>query len=374
MRIGIDATALPPRLFGAGNYIVNLIRALPQAEATNEYVVFAKPQHRPWLEQRGRLYVVAVPLASRFLRWAWEQALLPRLAHQHRLDVLHSPHYTMPLAAGCTTVVTFHDMTFFLYPRLHKTYKSVFFRAIIRLSARRAAALIADSECTRRDIVQILRVEPDKATAVPLGVSPDFKPIRAFARVEEARRRYHLPAQIILFVGVLEPRKNLSTLIRAYGQLVSRGLRHTLVIVGPKGWMYKDLFRTVEALGLSDRVVFTGYVPEEDLALLYNVADVFVYPSFYEGFGLPVLESMSCGIPVVTSNVSSMPEIIGDAGILVNPRSAEELAGGLWRVLADRDLHLELARRGLERSRLFSWNRTASETLAVYRHVGNRAT
>ncbi len=366
MRIGIDATALPSLLFGAGNYVVRLTRALSQVEPANDYIVFTKPQSAALFKGREHVHTVSVSLPARELRIAWEQTVLPVLVRRYRLDLLHSPHYTMPFLAGAPSVVTLHDMTFFLYPEVHKAYKRLFFRAMIRLSGKRANALIADSESTLQDVVQILGTSPEKITAVPLGVSSDYRPIRLPADIEGVRSRYHLPDKIILSVGELQARKNLANLIHAYAQLVQRGLKHSLVLAGRKGWMYQNLFRAVEALHLSDRVIFTGYVQEQDLPCLYNAADIVAYPSLYEGFGLPVLEAMACGTPVVTSNVSSMPEIVSDAGILVNPRNVDELAEGLWRPIMDRDLHAELARKGLERSRLYSWERTAKETYAVY--------
>jgi glycosyltransferase involved in cell wall biosynthesis len=366
MRIGIDATALPRRLTGAGNYIVQLTRALQDVDPANEYVVFAKPPHAELFQARGQLHVVQVALATRMFRIGWEQLALPFIVRQQQLDLLHSPHYTMPLAVRCKTVVTFHDMTFFLHPEMHKTYKKIFFRTMIRISTRRADAIIADSESTRQDILQLLRPDSHKVSAVPLGVSDYFRPIVDVSAAERIRRKYHLPNSIILYVGVLEPRKNLPTLVKAFKSLVDRGLPHTLVLAGHKGWMYTELFQTIEELQLAERVRFTGYVPDGDLAGLYSAADAFVYPSVYEGFGLPVLEAMACGIPVVTSKVSSMPEIAGETGVLIDPRRADELANALYRVLTDRALHDTLAHKGLERSKLFSWRRTAQETLAVY--------
>ncbi len=366
MRIGIDATAMPPRLTGAGNYTVNLTRALLDVDAVNEYVVFTNPLYASFFKPRLRLRVMVQPLASRVLRIVWEQTILPLLMHQQRLDVFHSPHYTIPFAAPCATVVTFHDMTFFLYPEMHTTYKKVFFKPMIYMSTRLADAIIADSETTRQDTLRLMDAAPDQVTAVPLGVSTDYAPLNDGAMRADLVARYHLTPQFILCVSVLEPRKNLVTLVRAYKQLVLRGIPHTLVITGRKGWQYEDLFRTVKELGLHDRVIFTGYVPETDLGLLYSAADVFVYPSIYEGFGLPVLEAMACGTPVVTSNISAMPEIVGDAGLLVDPRNVDALADAIQRIVTDRALHTALSALGLARSKFFSWERVARETLAVY--------
>lgn len=369
MRIGIDATALPPRLTGAGKYIVSLTRALLQVDLVNEYIVFAKPRDAALFAGDARLKIVQAALVSRFLRIGWEQTMLPLLAASYRLDVLHSPHYTMSLFNSAPSVVTFHDMTFFLYPEQHELYKKVFFRASIRFSARRARTIIADSESTRQDILRLLKLDPSRVVAVPLGVSPDFRRTDDYAALEAMRQKYHLPDQIILYVGVLEPRKNLPTLVRAFKSLVDRGVPHSLVLTGRRGWMHAELFQVVEDLGLRGRVIFLGYVPDEDLPLLYNAADLFVYPSLYEGFGLPVLEAMSCGVPVITSNVSSMPEIAGDTGILVNPHDADALADAMQLVLTDRALRDKLARNEQVRARMFSWERTARETLAVYEHA-----
>jgi glycosyltransferase involved in cell wall biosynthesis len=372
MRIGIDATALPPRLYGAGNYIAHLIRSLPLIDETNEYLAFVKPDNVTLMARRENLRIVQATLASRVLRIAWEQTFLPLLARRYRLDVLHSPHYTMPFLRPCPTVVTFHDMTFFLYPHMHRFYKKIFFQAAIRLSAKRADAIIADSESTRQDILRVLRSDDKIVTVVPLGVSDAFRQHHDQTGSERMLQKYHLPPRFILSVGVLEPRKNLLTLLHAFKSLAERGIEHSLVIVGQRGWMNDKVFEVAKDLTLSSRVIFTGYVPERDLPFLFSSAEVFVYPSTYEGFGLPVLEALACGIPVITSNVSSMPEIVGDAGILVNPLDEVELADAMQRVLTDRVLHAKLARDGRARSKMFSWERTARETLMVYERVVKR--
>ncbi len=369
MRIGIDATALPPQLYGAGNYTVNLILALLKVDVANEYVVFTKPSHASLFEGHARPQIVQARLASRMLRVIWEQSALPLLARRHHLSILHSPHYTLPLLTNCKTIVTFHDMTFFLYPQLHQGYKRVFFKTSIRLSARRANAIIADSESTRRDILRILKPNAQHVFAIPLGISEKFRRIVNVLEIERIRSKFNLPERVVLYVGTLEPRKNLPVLMRTFKELVDRGLNYSLVIVGKKGWQYAEIFQTLEHSGIQERVIFLDYVPETDLPFLYNAADLFVYPSLYEGFGLPVLEAMACGVPVITSNVSAMPEMAGDAGLLVDPRNTDEWADAMQLVLTDRALHDKLAYKGLERSKLFSWERTARETLAVYEHV-----
>jgi hypothetical protein len=215
VRIGIDATALPSQLYGAGNYIARLIRVLPRIDETNEYVVFVKPEHATLFPRLENLRIIQAALASRILRLAWEQAILPILARRSRLDVLHSPHYTMPLLKPCPTVVTFHDMTLFLYPELHQLYKKIFFQTAIRLSARRADAIIAGSESARRDALLVLGLDANQVTAIGLGVSEAFREECDAAAMERVRQNYHLPARFILSVSVLE-RKICFALVRIH--------------------------------------------------------------------------------------------------------------------------------------------------------------
>jgi glycosyltransferase involved in cell wall biosynthesis len=370
MRIAIDVTSMPREKVGAGYYMQNLVKGLAEIPSANRYLVFApRDDVASFGVANTGFSFDSFGIDSRIGRLLWEQTVLPIRLRQHRADLLHSTHYTIPILGGARRIVTFHDMTFFLYPEMHTSYKRFFFRMMISISSRRANAIIADSESTRQDILRLLKLDPAKVYAVPLGVSPQFRPIHDRAEIESIRRKYHLPEQLILHVGVLEPRKNMSRLVQTFKQIVSRGFPHHLVFVGRKGWMYGELFQTIRELGIADRVIFTGYVPGEELPLLFNAADLSVYPSLYEGFGLPVLEAMACGVPVVTSNISSMPEIAGDAGILVNPRDVNELADAMCRVLTDRALHDELAHKGRARSKLFTWERTARETLAVYERV-----
>jgi glycosyltransferase involved in cell wall biosynthesis len=377
MRIGIDATALPSRPVGAGNYIIELIRHIERLDEAEEFVVFAQPHGRDLIEVPARpgFEWVMVPERSPAQRLVWEQAAFPRLVGKARLDLLHSPHYTRPVRLPCASVVTFHDMTFFLYPHLHTLSKRLYFPQAIRLSARKANALIADSESTRQDAIRLLGISPERIYTVPLGVSPAFRPVREAERLEAVRQRYSLPEHFILYVGLVEPRKNLPMLLRAYRRL--QDYQHQqggavavpLVIVGRSGWRTEQVFDLVNALAIKEKVHFSGYVPAVDLPIVYNLADVFVYPSLYEGFGLPPLEAMACGTPVITTAVSSMPEHVGQAGVLIPPQDEGALFQALVAVLEDPDLRRQLAKKGPERAAQFSWNRTALETLNVYRRV-----
>lgn len=385
MRIGIDATALPSRPVGAGNYIIQLIRAIATSTSINEpvstgnqlkgleFVVFVQRSRLELLnvEESPNLHLIVIPDLSPFTRLVWEQISFPVLAKNQHLDLLHSLHYTLPLAYPGRTIVTFHDMTFFLFPHHHTLPKRYFFRFFIRASSRKAVAIIADSESTRQDAIRLVGVSPGKIFTVPLGVTQEFQLILDKTTRQRVRQKYHLPEHFILFVGTIEPRKNLPVLLQAYAFVSDQMPDYRLVVVGPMGWMVENIIQQTGQLSVSDKVDFTGYIEQDDLPLIYNLADMFIYPSEYEGFGLPVLEAMACGTPVITSNVSSMPEIVGDAGVLIAPNNSHALAQSMLELIDDPIARQRLSVKGQERSADFSWKRTAEKTIAVYRHVLN---
>ena len=371
MIIGIDASALPPQPVGAGNYIIHLVRVLAALKSEDEFTVFAQSGGRELiaLSEETACRWVIVPNMKPAVRLVWEQTLFPRLVSQSRVELLHSLHYTRPIGLPCASVVTFHDMTFFLYPRLHTRAKRIFFQLAMQISARRADALIADSESTRQDAIRLLGIPPQKIYTALLGVDDAYRPISDQRALEAVRLKYNLPPDFILYVGLVEPRKNLPLLIRAFRKLIDLKTETRLVIAGRLGWMYTQVVQLIETLGVKDKVSLIGYVPTQDLPLVYNLASVFVYPTLYEGFGLPVLEAMACGVPVVTTEISSLPEIIDDAGILVPANDEAALTLAIQSVLTDRALSRRLAILGLERASQFTWERTAQQTLQVYRNV-----
>lgn len=371
MRIGIDATALPPQPVGAGNYIIHLVRALVALDSGDEFVIFAQQGGASLInipDGNGVEWII-LPDRNPGIRLIWEQISFPKLVQRSGVDLLHSLHYTRPVWLPCKSVVTYHDMTFFLYPHLHARSKRVFFPMAIRASARQADALIAVSESTRQDAIRILGIPPQKITTAQLGVDPSFTPISDIEQKRRIAEKYHLPKKFILYVGLVEPRKNLPKLISAYKKSVDNGIEHKLVVVGRYGWMYEEVFRQIEALNLKDNVFLAGYISQEDLPMVYNLASLFVYPTLYEGFGLPSLEAMACGLPVISTNVSSLPEIIGDAGVLVPPDDVDSLYQAIQKVLKDEKLSEDLIQKGLEQAAKFTWERTARSTLQVYRQV-----
>ncbi len=369
--LAIDATALPPNPVGAGQYIIHLIRALPQVAGDARFLVYAQPHGRSLiaLPESETLRFVVLPQMSPARRLLWEQTAFPAMLRRSGADVLLSLHYTMPLVKPLPQVVVFHDMTFFLFPHLHTFSKRHFFRWMIRQSARRADHILTVSESTRQDTLRFSDAPPEKITAAPLGVTPDFHPIDDAAALEGVRARYALPQRFVLFVGLLEPRKNLPALLRAFQKVAPACPDVQLVIVGRKGWMYEQALHLVTSLGLQGRVHFTGYVTQQDLPVVYNLAEVVAYPSLYEGFGLPVLEAMACGKPVVTSNRSAMPEIAGQAAVLVPPESPDALAQALARLLESPEERVRLSAAALRRAAQFTWQRTARLTLDACRKV-----
>jgi glycosyltransferase involved in cell wall biosynthesis len=258
-------------------------------------------------------------------------------------------------------------LSFMLYPEAFNRPNARYLQHFTMLSVRRADRVIAVSESTKGDVVRLLGVAPEKVAVVYHGVENEFRPLDQGAEMDEFRARVRLPERFILCFGTLEPRKNLATLIAAYALLRKESrLPHKLVIAGGKGWRFEHVFAAVDEAGLQDDVLFPGYVPSDEQPMWYNAAEVFAYPSLYEGFGFPPLEALACGTPVVASNRSSLPEVVGDAGLLVDPLDAVELAEALRRVLTDGGLRQELVARGLARAQSFSWSRAARETVEVY--------
>lgn len=366
MRIGIDARLIFYHQAGIGQYILRLTQALAQIDRDDAFIIFTSRKDTTFhIEQpnlkRQRLWT---PSHHRFERWAMSLELAP-----FALDVLHSPDFIPPAWTRCPSVITVHDLAFLLYPRF-LTRESARYYGQVDLAARQADHIIAVSNSTKRDTIRLLGVPESKITVIYEAAHPLFTPLADDVAREFVRARYDLPAEFILFVGTIEPRKNLPTLLRAFKLLRERYKSPAvLAIAGNRGWLIEEVDRVIAELQLGDTVRFLGGVRNEELVYLYNAASVFVLPSFYEGFGLPPLEAMACGTPVIVSNVSSLPEVVSDAGLLIAPDDVEGLAVAMVRVLSDSALRDELRAKGLKRAQTFSWERAARETLAVYRQV-----
>ena len=361
---------------GAGVYTYQLIYGLAELGGDHDLIVLARPGLFDGLAHRHpRLHVVHVDPTSRPARLAWEQTVLPALLRRLRVDVLHSPHHHTPLLLGLgrktpRRVVTFHDVTFLLLPKRYPLVRRLYMEGVTRASSRIADAIITPSKTVRRDVLRTLGTPPERVIAIPEAAGPQYAPVEDESALERVREKYRLPARYVLSVGSREPGKNRIRLIQAFAGLDSTEyLDCSLVIAGQPAWGYEGEFELVSQLHLEDRVRFLGYVPDEEMPALYGGATLLAFPSLYEGFGLPVLEAMACGTPVITSNVSAMAEVAGDAAMLVDPRDTAALRVALGSALSDSALRADLSARGIERAKEFSWQRAARETLTVYEIV-----
>jgi glycosyltransferase involved in cell wall biosynthesis len=357
-------------LAGNETYAANLVEALAEVGGEHRYTVYVT---RPEAEARfgGRWANVEVRRTLPHTPLVRIPLTLSAELRRRPVDLLHV-QYTAPPLAPCPVVTTIHDLSFEHIPETFKRRSRVQLRLTVRATARRAAHVIAPSEFTRRDLVETYGLDPGRVTAIPLAVAPHFRRVEDAGEVGRVRARYGIGGEYVLAVGSIQPRKNLARLVRAYSALRrGRGRSNLpqLVLVGKKAWLYGDTLRAIEEENLGESVLLTGYVSEGDLPALYTGALLFAYPSFYEGFGLPPLEAMSCGAPVLTGNLTSLPEVVGDAGLTVDPFDTDALAEALARLIDDDALRANLSRRGLERARHFDWRDTARMTLQVYRRV-----
>ncbi|GAB4171429.1 MAG: glycosyltransferase family 1 protein [Roseiflexaceae bacterium] len=372
MHIAINAHLLAHtknfRRAGVSNYTEQLINHLGLVDQTNRYTIFTTRGLRSLgLPANFRVRPSLIPTINPRIRVPWEQFLAPALLRLVGADLYHGVLNVMPLASPVPSVVTIHDLSPFLFPQTFRRVNRVYTRWAIRVACRNAAHLIAVSEFTKQEIIRWMHVPAERITVTHNGVQERFFP-RPAAELAAFRKAKQLPDRFILFVGTLEPRKNLPTLLEAYARIAADA-DLPLIIAGGKGWLYDPIFAKVEALGLSDRVIFPGFLDDDELPLWYQAATVFVLPSLYEGFGIPLLEAMACGTPVVASNRSSLPEVIGDAGVSADPTDPDVLGAALLQVLRDRELQADLRARGLERAKQFTWTNMAKRTLSVYQSV-----
>ncbi len=376
MNICIDLSPAVHGRAGLGRLAHELTAALLDLETEHRFVAFynaaTQAKVSPVFDRMAQ-----APLALADKPWRL-QVLLAQLLRrpQERLvtggdgpaDIFHATDHLLPYLPHTRTVFTLGDLTFLSHGQTHATLNRTFLRLMMPLFLRRADAIIAISASTRREMERYYRPLPTLCHVIYPGVHSRFRPVTDEAVLADVRARYSLPARFVLYVGTIEPRKNLPALIRAYQQAAIADVR--LVIAGKKGWMYAETFAQVQVLGLEDQVLFTGFVADDDLPALYTLAELFVFPSLYEGFGLPVLEAMACGTPVITSSLSSLPEVAGEAGLLVDPTDVAGLASAIRRVLDDAGLWGAMAEKGIAQAARFSWQRAAVETLALYREIG----
>ncbi len=376
MRISIDYTAGIRQGAGVGRFVRGLVSALIDIDRENAYTLLYAPKQRgeckPDLPRAPNVTGRPFVLTERVLNLLWYKLGVPLPVDfvGGRADVYHFPDFALPPVRRGKSVITIHDLSFLLVPDCAEDGLRSHLERVVPPSVRNADFITADSENTRTELTTLLDASPSRVEVVYGGVDSQFKPIVDVTTLEAIRRKYGLNFPFILYVGTIEPRKNLGRLLHAYTQLRSRsGVKHRLVIAGGLGWLYQDVLREIEELTADHEVAFLGRVPDEDLPALYSLADIFAFPSLYEGFGLPPLEAMACGRPVVCSNTSSLPEVVGDAGVLVSPYDVDGLADALHQLIEDPDRRALLGERGLARAREFSWNASAQRLLEIYRRL-----
>lgn len=352
MKIGIDTQTTLGQKTGFGFYVSNLVREL-KAIGSHHYLLFAPDSEHDFSAPQ---------------RLAWDQFGLPSRARAAKVDILHQPAFSAPILYPGKVVVTVHDLIAIFFGEEIPFFSRQYFSRWMPFSYRFADHIIAISENTKRDMIKILGFPEEKITVIYEAASVNYRPVGDRSIITRVQAKYKTGSDYLLHIGTLNPRKNLSFLIEVFAKLIESGSTLNLVIAGKPGWYYEGLFAQVLRLGLTGRVKFIGYVPENDKAALLSGAFAFVFPSRYEGFGLPVLEAMACGCPIVAANVSSIPEVVGDSGILLPLEDKAAWVSAL-RSLNRPKAATKLRATGLKQAQKFSWRKAAQQTIAVYEMV-----
>ncbi len=371
MRIGILTDWVDASKTGVGVVTYNLIKALTLIDNENEYYLIYNQKRDIDIYRLNR--GILIPRVKPFGSFVWRNAVLPVTLQRKQLDLVHDPGGIGPLMFHMPfkKVITFHDLGALYCPESFRTGFALLHRLLLYpAAARNADKIITGSEFSKRDLIKHLKVPEGKIEVIHHGLDKRYKPLSQ-EEITEVKRKYNLDFPFILYVGIIGTKKNILNLIEAYHRVRDSLKRYRLVIVGRRARTHAEIFRKVEMLGLQNDVLFTGYVPDDDLPGIYNAADLFAFPSLYEGFGIPVLEAMACGTPVVASNASSLPEVTGDAAIMVDPYDVHGLAGAMHELVTNKSLREKMVQRGLERAKLFTWEKAARETLRVYREVAS---
>ncbi len=375
MRIAIDYTAATRQAAGIGNYVRSLVDAMLAQDDTNQYTLLTSgrpPRERPFPTAenvRGRSLIIP----DRYLNVLWYRWRLPISAtfFTGQVDIYHGPDFVLPPLNGkLRKVVTVHDLAFLEHPEYAVPELAAYLKKVVPEAVEAADVVASVSQTTRQTLIEHFQTPPGKITLVPNGIRAYFRRITDPVLLEATRHKFGLKSPLVLGVGTQEPRKNHLGLIKAFHKAVSTGNKSTrpamLALAGGSGWLYEETEQIVAELKLEKKVRFLGHVSDLELMMLYSLADVFVFPSFYEGFGVPPLEAMACGTPVITSNTSSLPEVIGDAAIMVNPHKINEIASAINRVLENKQLQEDLRQKGYARAAHFTWVRSAQKMLSIY--------
>jgi len=373
MRIAINAQLMffekSFRNAGVSKYTYNLIEQLSRIDSQNEYVIFVNKSFKPFVSNQNFHFVKSrINTTIPIIRIFWEQVILPFLLVRHKIDVFHSMVNVLPFWCPAKSVVTIHDLIAIECAE-SRNFKKNLYHKLMAKTTKKANRIIAVSSSVKKGMHDYFGIPEKKMHVILEAAGKNFKPLNQKS-IKAFQKARNLDFPFILFVGTLEPRKNIKCLIKAFSLLKHKDkIKHKLVIVGGKGWLYDEIFNTINKLNLQDEIIFAGSVDHSELPLYYNAADLFVFPSLHEGFGLPPLEAMQCGCPVITSKLSSLPEVVGDAAIKINPHDTNDLANAMQRVLANDKLRKQMAKNGLSQAKKFSWQKNARQTLEVYREL-----
>lgn len=357
---------------GIGRYMKCLVEAVLAHATNHEFLLILPPDSQQTISSAAsRAERLSCGVQYYSLR---EQFELPRILRRHAVDLLHSPHFVLPLMGSCPSVATIHDVIYLACKDdLPSWAGRIYYRTMMSASTRKAERIITVSEFSKSDIVRWLKVDPARIEVVYSGISPAFEPVRDSSRIEKLLNQYGIGREFVLYAGIYKPRKNHAALLRAMQKLLAGGISAQLVIAGSMHKGRAELMKLATELKISDRVIFTGFVNDSDLAALYSAARVYACPSLYEGFGFTVLEAMACGTPVVCSPATSLPEIAGSAALYADPAQPAEFADALARVFSEPDLRSRLVAAGYGNCRRFSWQNAAARTLTVYESAAEHA-
>ncbi len=370
MRVGLDGYPLSESLTGVGHYTLELARALARNYPADQFeLVSPKPFAGTLAAENELPNLVFTKARSSSIRGHWWSVGLPLYARKAKFDLFHGTNYELPLWNNRRSVLTIHDLSTLLHPELHRQPLVRRARTRLPLAAKMARAIITPTEAVKREVCEHLKIKPEKLTAIHEAPRDFFQPVPE-SESAAVRKRLRIESEFLLFVGTLEPRKNLLTLLKSLQQVFREtSLRPQTVIVGGEGWLMSETERFIASSGVADRLRFTGYLQDEDLRALYASCRAFIYPSIYEGFGLPPLEAMACGAPVIAARIPALQEVLDNAAILVDPLDEKSLAQAIVGLLTSNGQRDELRTRGVQRAAKFSWDQTARLTHEVYERL-----